>query len=346
MGICIIACSHAVAQTPTLLPPQWNEAVTRLADKIAADVSPLHPLSFETKNISGLDAAEVANLQAALEAELKNRSFRIAAADSTSPQSITDVQFTVSQGVAGYILAAEIHTAQKDTGAQAAIVSAPKSPPGAGQQPGESLTLSKRLVWQQPEKILDFVLFSEPAGTYSTLVILEPDRLVSYRSSDAEWQAWRSVPIAHAKPWPRDLAGQINVDEKIVILPGVQCSGDLSSLENFKCSASDQPLDGGRAAARISGRDESSQVQLDARCGANSVIVATGTGDWIQSDSMQGYLSKDRKQPPVSSGVGIEFDGPVVALNAQGRESAARAIVLNLKTGNYEGYIVTATCSH
>ena len=58
--------------------------MSHLADKIAAEISPLNPVVLETKNISDLSPAEAANVQAALEAELKNRSFRLLPADSAA----------------------------------------------------------------------------------------------------------------------------------------------------------------------------------------------------------------------------------------------------------------------
>ena len=75
-------------------------------------------------------------------------------------------------------------------------------------------------------------------------------------------------------------------------------------------------------------------------------MLSTGTGDWTQPDSIQGYLLSSLTGDAVPSGAAIEMEGPVVALQRVGRQSAARAVVHNLKTGNYEGYIVTATCGN
>jgi hypothetical protein len=67
--------------------------------------------------------------------------------------------------------------------------------------------------------------------------------------------------------------------------------------------------------------------------------------DWTQPDSLQAYLVEDFREGGEASGSAIEFDGPVLALHGEG-QNTLRAIVRNLKTGNYEGYIVTATCNH
>src|ERR1700752_488159 len=101
LAICFIVCPRAVlAQNSAQLPPPWNDAVSQLADKIAANVSPLHPLSLETKNISGLSPTEAAKVRDALESELKNRSFRFLSPDSAAAatQSAIKLRFTLSEG--------------------------------------------------------------------------------------------------------------------------------------------------------------------------------------------------------------------------------------------------------
>jgi hypothetical protein len=348
LAICFVVCPRAVlAQNSAQLPPQWNDAVVQLADKIAANVSPLHPLSLETKNISGLSPVETANLRGTLESELKNRSFHLVSADSTpaTAQSVAIVQFTISEAAAGYVLVAEIQNASEpDTKPQVAIVAAPKTAPGTDQQPIDSLSLDKRLIWQQPARFLDFALQTGPPQFYSTLVILEPDRLVSYHSSGSQWQVWQTISIPRPKPWPRDLHGTINVEGKSVSLSGVECVGDVFDLPKVKCAPlhllkDSLPVD-------IPGREGNLYVQLFARCGSASVVLASGTGDWTQPDSIEGYLHAEANRPAIPSGTPMDLDGPVMALWAESRESAARAIVRSLKTGNYEGYIVTATCSH
>lgn len=346
--MCVVACLRAVvAQSSAQLPPPWHDAVSQLADTIAAKLSPLRPLSLETKNISDLSPTEAASVSAALESELKNRSFHLADSDSSVSEPTSKMLFTISQSVEGYVLIAETHSGgESDSDTQTAIVAAPKSPPGTDRQTDESLSLNKRLIWQQPTKFLDFALRSGLPEFYSALAILEPEKLVSYRSSNSEWQREQSVPIAHSKPWPRDLQGQIDVESKIVTLPGVQCVGDVFTVEQVKCAASPRVLNGAQVLVHTPGREGTFHAELFARCGSGSVVLASGTGDWTLPDSIQGYLYKQTRQPAISSGAAIGFDGPVMALWREGRESSARAIILNLNTHNYEGYLVTATCSY
>jgi hypothetical protein len=167
------------AQNLNPLPPQWNDAVGKLADKIAADVSPLNPLSIEVRNISPLSAAETRNVRDALDAELRDRSFRMVPTRSAAAESATTTHVTVSQGADGYVLVAEIQSSSEAKNEpQIAIVSAPKLAPGANRPSGDTLLLQKQLIWQQLEKFLDFFVWPvDGSGRASLLAVLEPRRL-------------------------------------------------------------------------------------------------------------------------------------------------------------------------
>ena len=75
-------------------------------------------------------------------------------------------------------------------------------------------------------------------------------------------------------------------------------------------------------------------------------MLGTGNGDWTQPDSIQGFELANPQGQAVASGDPISMDGPIVSLSAPPDESDARAVVYNLKTKHYEGYVVTATCTH
>jgi len=254
------------------------------------------------------------------------------------------VRLTLSEGAEGFIWAAECDAAG---GRTLAVVSAPKDAISSPERGKVSLSLDKRLVWEQPAKFVDFELFTRPVGLYSTLVILEPGRLAYYRSEDTQWQFWKSVPISYLAPWPRDLRGRIGNSNEIETpwLPGVQCSGDLEDPEKIHCGPLQQHLLIHQMKLNVPGHDQDELAGVWTKCGAESVVLASGSGDWTQPDTIQGYLLADLQAQAATSGDPVALDGPVMDLHAEGRELAARAIVRNLKTGKYEAYIVTATCS-
>lgn len=340
LAICFLACPHSLhAQSPAQLPQQWNDAVNQLADKIAAEISPLNPVALETDNISDFSPAEAASIQTALESELKNRSFRLASPDSAAPaQSVVLLHLTISQGAQSYVLVAEVQKpGGLDGASQIAIVAAPKAAPGPNQQPDGSLSLDKRLIWQQPAKFLDFALLApDTAGNPSVLAVLEPDRLAYYRAQQGTWRFMQAIPIAPSRV--RGSRGHIDNDGTHVYTGDMTCEGKLAQPDVLKCTHTDAAYGGGFVVVL---RD---QTEIGSPCQARPAYLETGTGDWTQTDSIQGYQFNDGQ--PSASGAPVETEGPVISITKGSAPSSARAVVFNLKTKNYEAYIVTATCSH
>ena len=320
------------------LPAKWNEAVRALAERIASAAGSSRKISLEVRNISSLDSSAASQLRQAVESALMGRGFKRGAGGLR-------LRVTLSEGSEGYVWVAESDAAD---GRQLAIVSAPKEAISSPDQARVSLSLDKRLVWEQPGKFVDFELFTRPVGHYSTLVILEPERLAYYKSADGPWQFWRSIPIPHAGPWPRNVRGGINASTETEIpwLPGVQCSGDVEDPDKIECGPLKRQLPIARMRLNAPGHEQDELAGLGNRCGADSVVLASGSGDWTQPDTIQGYLLPEMQAQAIPSGDPLGLDGPVMDLHPEGRELAARAIVRNLKTGKYEGYIVTTTCSH
>jgi hypothetical protein len=332
----VAAIDAAPAQSTAQLPPKWNDAVHTLADKIAASVAP-GGITIEVKNISSLNAGDASAICTALKGELARRHFHFA------PDALgeTHVEITLSEGADGLVWVAEVH--QGDT-LQVAIVGVPKSDDGPGDKPRVSISLDHRLIWTQQEKFLDFVVVTSQAGPDSELVVLEPDRIAFYRSRDSEWQPWRSIPIPHSKPWPRDLRGSLDTLANKAELPGVQCSGDFGSPDEVVCVPETRLPD--RAKVAVPGHEGSEVAMIFEKCGGGLAVLASGTGDWTQPDTIQGYVLGDPERPAATSGDPIQLDGPVMSLQPNGKEGAVRAVIRDLKAGNYEAFIVTATCSH
>src|SRR5208337_3298202 len=85
---------------------------------------------------------------------------------------------------------------------------------------------------------------------------------------------------------------------------------------------------------------------LSLECDGRAIALATGSGDWTQTDFIQAYeLGTLKGQGPTASGKPLALRGPVTALWPMGAGGLARAVVQNLQTGNYEAHLVTATCS-
>ena len=317
----------------------WDSAVDSLGSKIAGDLMPRAAISLTVKNLSSLDSAAVAGIRATLEINLQHRGFSLSR--STAPGTAIDV--TLSENMQDYVWAAVIHRGDEE---QVAIVSVARfaAAPAATSEP--AIFLQRQIIWQQPGKILDFAAVAGDANGGFALVILEPERLAFYKSASSQSQPDRAVTIAHAKPWPRDVRGKIDLEAQSATLPGVQCSGRFDHPETIQCSETAQDkswlaqLAG--ATVQISGQDVEA-VRLGSVCGVNSLLLASGTGDWTQPDSIRAYTLAD--QQLAALGKPLDYAGPVLVLWPSSDRQSARVISRNLLTGTYEASIVSVSCN-
>jgi hypothetical protein len=319
------------------LPPDWSEAVRALAEKIAAALPAHSTLSLDVKNISSLTTSDATGIRQALRSELNRRGFRAASVTSAG----TKIEVTLSEGVAGYAWVARWRDKEDE---QVAIVAAPKMSGGGDDKTHNSLSLESKLVWQQPAKLLDFVLLPDANDSHSTFITLEPDRLIFHSSADSPQRSSTAVAIPHRKPLARDVRGTINVGGRTQV-GDAQCKGDFEKPDGIICAPSD---DMGSSVTeqriKIPGHEDSESALLTERCGGRPITLVSGTGDWTQTDSIQGYVMSGAQGS--ASGMPIEFEGPVLAMHSEEKRNVARVIVRNLKTNNYEAYTVAAACDH
>jgi hypothetical protein len=74
------------------------------------------------------------------------------------------------------------------------------------------------------------------------ILVLDATSVALHRRAGQGWQFVASRPLPVVRAWPRDLRGRVRVDDEqvSVFLPGVACSGRLSSL-TLECADSRQP---------------------------------------------------------------------------------------------------------
>ena len=342
--------SPVLAQYASQLSPALSNAVHDLANKIAAAAGNTQTLSLEVKNVSSLSPSDASAMRQALEAELAQRHFRLMPPAAAPVSDATlQVRVTFSEAVDGFVWVAQIRPANDSNDErQVAIVAVAKPSNNISHGALDSLALDKKLIWEQPDKFVDFAILPPSVGAGSALLILEPGRLASYRPSngeaDTQWQPWQSVMIAHPSGRTRDVIGHIDIANQKISLQGVECAGDFQQPQSLKCAAANRPVE--ERKIEIPGHEGAEAVQLAARCGEGNVLLGTGTGDWTQQDLIQGFESANTSGQPTASGDPIALDGPVISFSPSPNGTDARAVVYNLKTGHYEGYVVTATCNH
>ncbi|MGB0034735.1 MAG: hypothetical protein WBP79_04590 [Candidatus Acidiferrales bacterium] len=341
----LLTAPRAILQTTNLPPMEWENELRELGDRVASISPPPARIDLVVTNLSTLAADEVAAIDDWLKTNLVRRRFQLAGAASAE----TSVHVTLSENVEGFLIVAEI---RRGAAEQVAIFPVSKAARSAKRIGG--VVLDEKLVWEQAETILDFILPPAPAGEAPTMIVLEPRRLVFYVRKQAQWQINQAVSLSPLRPWLRDPRGQIDISHGpaagTVKLPGMECKGDFEHPSTIDCDYVDQSKQSWTPGntplpANLDLGGDSAGVSLE--CDGRPVVLATGKSDWTHPDFIQGYeIGTGRGHGAMASGNPVEFGGPVTSLTWMGTEGVARAVVENLQSKNYEAYIVTATCSH
>jgi len=341
----LAGASFAQSQSASQPASVWIDAVQTLVARIVSFTPPAAPLYLDFKNLSSVDAGEAAAVRRELGAELRLRGIHLSADSNAAVQA----EVALSESTDEYLLVARLHRAD---GEQVAVAEGPPHSGGKGAPTGYSFALARKAVWEQHQPILDFAyLPTDAAGGTPLLLILQPNDLMLWAKPSAKWVVAESAPLHHASPWPRDLRGWIDVNNRKVELPGVECTGDLAKPAAMQCapaSASGKfpremrqlPL----AAPIANGRESGNSLLLDLNCGGGGVVLVTGSGDWTEPDSIQAFELED--EALVASGDPMPFAGPVLALWPSADLKSARVVARNLRTGIYEASVVSVTCSN
>ncbi len=359
----------------------WEDVARQLARKIVASVAPQQSVGLAVQNASSLDAAEVAQVRAVLEEELRSQGVRLV----NAPPADAEVRVTLSENVQGYLWVAEIRRGEALDVAMVALkgvvaIERPRSRP--------SVLIRKEFVWEQAEPMLDAVFPFTPEGATPVMVVLEPSRVAMYKFDKESWQLDQSFPLTRSRAQPRDPHGRLVVseDEITAALQGDSCNVFLRSPGRVDCQAlqyewprrPDEIVDaagkntppwhsfasldvGERSVQIIAGIDGRARLyeegaepvatfdgwgsdltDLYSDCSGGEQLLVTGNGDWSESDTLQAYEIVNREAVAVSPPV--EFPGPVMALWPAGDLETAVAISRNFKTGRYEVYRLSITC--
>ena len=319
--------------------------VDSLAEKIAAKVERHASFTITVTNLSSLDPGIVAGVQSALEKNLQHRGLAMRRGGEVDAK----IAVTLSEDLREFIWAAEI---RRENVRQVVLVSfAREATAVSGGDAMPKVVLQREIVWQLESPVLDFALWPAEADTGRTarLAILDPEKLAFYDNAQGAWRLDATAPVAHTKPWPRDLRGAIDAAANRAALPGVECTGDFAHPETVRCAESRAALQSGlkdanpKADDAVPGFEGVESVQIASACGRDSLVLASGSGDWTQPDKLQIFELANGQATPI--GAALSFPGPVMALRVAPDAKAARAISINLATGRYEASNVTLVCN-
>jgi hypothetical protein len=216
----------------------WDNPADELAKRIAAIAGP-GPAKLTIKNRSSIPADQVPAIRRTLERDL--HSYGVTA--SGSAEVATVIRVTLSQNLQHELWIAEV---QEGTELKVVMVST-DLPATAAPSSGAGVTLRKEFLLAEEMPILDVDFVS--AGDERRMVILEPERVTTYRQNGGTWVKDESFDIVYSRPLPRDPRGRIVVGTSAAsghlfdaYLPGVVCGGSESNGRlAVSCTDSDDP---------------------------------------------------------------------------------------------------------
>ena len=225
-----------VAASEAVQAIDWNPPEQQLAQKIIAATGP-GAVSFQLANRSSLSKKESDEIASGLKTQLT-----VAGLQFVKPeQAAATVEVTLSENLRSYVWVAAIHQGTNES--SVVLVSIPRSDSNIFTHEAAPLTIRKIPLWSQDERILDVVSL-DANGTPLHLIVLSPGQLAIYRFQDNRWQQDQVLPIAHSRPWPRDVRGRLLLSKDHlfdVYLPGVFCRSTAATPLSLSCRDSDDP---------------------------------------------------------------------------------------------------------
>jgi len=225
-----VAILVALVLTTSAAAQEWDAPARELAEKIIAHAQSRSSLSLTVKNISSLPPSRVAEVQRAIESELRRRGVGLVEPE----RAIDQARVTLSENAAGYLWIAEV--GHEDSW-EVVMVRVPVLAPS--EHAPAALALRRASLWSQSDPMLDVA-----STTDGGLLVLGRDAVSLYRVQDRKWQLAGAAPLKHSQPWPRDLRGRLVIETGgsfRAYLPGVQCLGSIQPQLNLTCQPSDDP---------------------------------------------------------------------------------------------------------
>jgi hypothetical protein len=354
----LFGLAAATAQPSPQAPSQpMMEPATQLASRISS-LLPRHPtVSIEQQNLSTLPESEWSNFRTLFEAELRKAGIEVSSSSSAEPR----VRITVSDNARGLLFVAEVVAPDNRQ-----IAMLPWSNPAAGEEEPR-VNLTKKLLWTQPEPILD-VLLPDP----NTMLVLSPSKVASFRFVRGNWTTNATSSLVLPRPIPRDPRGRIESTSGgfCAYLPGTTCTGAWQPDLKITCAPGNETWSDAQV-RWITDRNllESDAVKgpfystangvfvmaeghttttegwgtdiasLQNTCGTGVIAALIATSTETDRDSVQAYQSTE----PISDA--LPLPGPVTALWPSETPGEVTLVVHNLQTGNYEASRLGLACS-
>ena len=199
-----------------------------LAEKIASALTPAHTFSVEVKDVTQSAPVDPPALRRALADQLSIFGSRQVESDSAE----SHLQVSISHGVDGYLLVAEVSSA----GGSQTVMAAVANPEPVATQPGPAPSLDRKIVWQQPRPILDFAQ-ADIDASHAVWYILESERIELYEFSGGAEILHDAKTLGRSFA-SRDPRGRIVLTDATHITAfhaGMQCDSSWSPTFSIQC---------------------------------------------------------------------------------------------------------------
>lgn len=220
----------------------WEQPASDLARQIAAITGP-GPARILIQNASTLPAGDLPVIRRLLEQDLRRLGILPGGKDSA-----TLIRVTLSENLQGGLWVAEVQEGTETRVTMLAVPLAPAAPSGSG----GAITIRRTLLVTEDAPVLDAKIIV--TGGVQRLVVLEPEQILTYERNaaalgNAAWIEDQTFPIAHTRPYPRDLRGVLVAATDHAFdawLPGVSCRGGeagagVGTALAVACADSDDP---------------------------------------------------------------------------------------------------------
>ncbi len=251
--------------------------------------------------------------------------------EKQEPPSHT-LQVSIEETPAFYVLVAKVPTADGEATRITRIDRG--ASPSAGTAGGQ-YHLSKQLIWQQQEPILDAVETGDDPSKLGPLLILNRDKLLLYRHENDHWELLDTKRIPTSEKGVRAPRGEIRFSpgremQGSVALPDQSCDLTITEKIELSCGGISHPWREG--------------TFLASTCEGGVWWLQAEAGDWSAPDRL--LVRKPSLPKSAPPGAELELSGPSLSISTGRRMQGDTAVVFNLSTGNYEVYRITLACAN
>lgn len=324
----------------------FEDSAKDLARKIAASLPVQEEVILNVRNLSTLRPNDFAVAEQNLKSELQALGIRFAG----TPGQTTSLTVTLSENMTSFVWAAEIRQGDSSRAVLLAFPRPAENSAGSREMP---FALHSEKFWEGSQRVLDAAIVAGSNGAH-LLLLLTPDALL-IRSVGSDQIV--AVPFSPVAMVTRDPTGGLTQSENIVTATTASriCNIDTLSRTLVDCHPMpvDPPTTGGvfenlldLAQSGDMHVDKGAQVaSAPDACGIGRQFLAAGSGDYTEPDTILLYESTGTQgviaEKPLSDV--LRFPGPVLSI--QSGAAPPRAIVHNLRTGNYEAYQISISCA-